>query len=549
MLRPSIQVILLLSFQAAVHAQIPAIRLHGIVNAASFAAPGLPNGSIAEGSLFTIFGSAIGPSSSVTASRFPLGTTLAGVSITVSQGTAQLAAIPVFVSQNQIDALMPSDAPLGWVSVRVLFNNAASNYSPVFVVHDSPGIFTFTGTGLGPSALQNFVAVSNTPNNSLQTTAKPGQTEILYLTGLGPITAPDNQAPPVGNLATPVEVWVGGVPASVTYSGRAPCCSGLDQIDFVVPNNAPQGCWVPVSVRTSHATVGNFVSMAINAKGSACSDPWNAAAAPVARGGSLGELSLTRMAIHEDVGVNAAIDITDDFLGFSANQQNGGAFAFAPFVSLPPPGTCTVYPGVGDFFETTNVPQTSTVSAQLDAGSQFQVSGAAGQLPVPLIGSGGPIGSYLPLYSLPNTLFLSPGNYTVHSGGGANVPVFQTTITMPAPLVWTNRDETTNVPRSQPLTLNWTGGGSAQTVVILGADSDLPSNSSAVFICNAGSGASSFTVPPQVLSAIPATQPNVLLSKSAIYVIGTVDTSFSTAGLQTAVASSVYATGKTVIFQ
>ncbi|HEX5227379.1 MAG TPA: hypothetical protein VFW44_06695 [Bryobacteraceae bacterium] len=549
MLRPAPCVFLVVLFAAAAEAQSPAIRLHGVVNAASFAAPGLPNGSIAQGSLFTIFGSALGPDPGVSASKFPLGTALAGVSISISQGSTQVAAIPVFVGAGQINALMPSNAPLGWVSLRVLHNNAGSNYSPVFVVHDSPGVFSFTGTGLGPSALQNYLSATNTPVNSLQAAANPGQTEILYVTGLGPISSPDADAPPVGNLATPVEVWVGGVPATVTYSGRSPCCSGLDQIDFVVPNSAPQGCWVPVSVRTNHATVSNFVSMAIGAKGSACSDSSNAAAASVAHGGSLGQLTLTRMAIHEDVGVNAPIDVTDDFLGFTATQQIGGEFAFAPFVSLPPPGSCTVYPGVGDFFETTNVPQASTVSAQLDAGTQFQVNAEAKQVSVPLIGTGGPIGSFLPLYSLPNTLFLSPGDYTVKSSGGAKVASFQATITMPAPLVWTNRDETTNVPRNQPLTLNWSGGGSGQTVVILGADSDLPTNSSAVFICNSGSGANSFTVPPEVLSAIPATRPDVLRSKSAIYVIGNVDTPFSAPGLQTAISSAVYATGKTVVFQ
>ncbi len=540
---------LLIPFAGALTAQIPAIPLHGVVNAASYAAPGLPGGSIAQGSMFTIFGSALGPAQGVAASAFPLSTTLASVSITVSQGTQSIAALPLFVSQNQINALMPSTAPLGWVSLRVTANKAVSNYSPVFVVHDSPGIFTFTGTGLGPAALQNYVTASSTPSNSLQTAAKPGQTEILYLTGLGPINAPDNEAPPLGNLPTPVEVWVGGVPATVTYSGRSPCCAGFDQIDFVVPASAPQGCWVPVSVRTSHATLGNFASMAIGSKGSACSDPSNALSSTVVNGGSMGVLSLSRMAIHEDIGVNAPLDITDDFLTFSAVQQKGGAFAFAPFVSLPPPGSCTVYQGVGDFFETVNVPQASTVSGKLDAGTQFQVTGPGGQLAVPLLGTGGPIGSFLPLFSLPNTLFLTPGNYKVASAGGQNVEAFQAAITMPAPLTWTNRDQTTNVSRSQPLTLNWSGGASGQTVLILGADSDLPTNSSAAFLCFASPGASSFTVPPQVLGAIPATQPSVLHSKSAIYLMSSSDAPFTAAGLKTAIASAVYATGKTVNFQ
>jgi uncharacterized protein (TIGR03437 family) len=541
--------LLFLYFAGPLAAQIPAIRLHGIINAASYAAPGLPGGSIAQGSIFTIFGSDLGPAQGVAASAFPLGTTLSSISITVSQGSTTVAALPLYVRQDQINALMPSNTPLGWDSVRVTYNGTSSNYSPVFVVHDSPGIFTFTGTGLGPAALQNYLTASSAPSNSLLASAKPGQTEVLYLTGLGPISAPDNQAPPLGNLATPVEVWVGGVPATVTYSGRSPCCSGFDQIDFVVPDNAPQGCWVPVSVRTSHATLGNFSSMAINSNGGACSDASNSLSAPVVKGGSVGVLTLTRAAIHEDIGVNTPLDITDDFLTFNAVQQNGGAFAFAPFLSLPPPGSCTVYQGVGDFFESANVPQGSTVSGALDAGTRFQVTGPGGQKSVPLVGTAGPIGSFLPLYSLPNSLFLAAGNYTVSAAGGANVAAFQAAITMPSQLTWSNRDQTTNLIRSQPLTLSWTGGAANQTVVILGGDSDLPSNSSAVFLCVAPSGANSFTVPPAVLSAIPATQPSVLHSKSAIYLMGSSDAPFTASGLKTAIASAVYATGKTVNFQ
>lgn len=168
---------------------------------------------------------------------------------------------------------------------------------------------------------------------------------------------------------------------------------------------------------------------------------------------------------------------------------------------------------------------------------------------MPLLGTGGPIGSFLPLYSLPNTLFLIPGSYTVNAVGGADVGAFQAAITMPPAFTWTNRDQTTNVPRSQPLTLNWSGGATGQNVLILGADSDLPSNSSAAFLCIAPAGASSFTVPPQVLSALPATQPSVLRSKSAIYITASSDAPFTASGLQTAIASAVYATGKTVNFQ
>jgi len=63
---------------------------------------------------------------------------------------------------------------------------------------------------------------------------------VLWGTGLGPVTFPDNVAPTVGNVATPVSVTIGGQPGTVTYSGRSPCCSGVDQIIVTLPTS--QSC-------------------------------------------------------------------------------------------------------------------------------------------------------------------------------------------------------------------------------------------------------------------------------------------------------------------
>ena len=174
------------SVAAALQAQLPAINPRGVVNAASLLASGVPAGSIAEGSIFSVFGSTLGPATGVHASSFPLGTSLSGVSITVTQGATTVNALPVYVQQSQINAIMPSNAPLGWVSLRVIYNNAFSNPSPVYVVHDSPGIFSATGSGGGEAAVQNVGSSGIGPQNSNQLTAKLGQTAQLYLTGLGP---------------------------------------------------------------------------------------------------------------------------------------------------------------------------------------------------------------------------------------------------------------------------------------------------------------------------------------------------------------------------
>src|ERR1700736_4376131 len=227
----------------------PQISYRGVLNAASFMAAGLPGGSIPRGSIFTMFGRNLGPDSSPPLA-FPLSNTLGGISIKVIQGATSVNAIPLFVSPGQINAIMPSNAPLGMVSIQVTNGQVQGNMAPVRVINSSFGSFTFTGAGLGPVAMTNFITQDSQPFNSPNAPAKPNQVVTLYGTGLGPIASGDNVAPPVGNLPTKTEVFVGGKTAGILYSGRSPCCAGLDQIVFTVPPDAPSGCYVPVTVRT-----------------------------------------------------------------------------------------------------------------------------------------------------------------------------------------------------------------------------------------------------------------------------------------------------------
>src|SRR5882762_8344606 len=112
-----IRLTLFASIPIALAAQT-AIFPHGIVNAASYTPAGLPGGSIGRGSIFSIFGTNIGPGAPVQVSAFPIQPALNGVSIQVTQGSTSVSALPLYVSAGQINALMPSNTPLGLVSVR-----------------------------------------------------------------------------------------------------------------------------------------------------------------------------------------------------------------------------------------------------------------------------------------------------------------------------------------------------------------------------------------------------------------------------------------------
>ena len=268
--------------------------------------------------------------------------------MTAPNGGPSADAIPIFVGPGQINAIMPSNAPLGMVSMQVTFNAARSNPSPVRVVNSSFGAFAANGAGAGPGSMFNFVSAGVQPINSTLNPATPGQVMTLYGTGLGPALGPDNQAPAPGDLPVNVEVVVGGLRATKLYSGRSPCCSGIDQIVFQVPDAAPQGCWVPVYVRTASTTTSNVVTMAIQSGGGPCVDQANPLAQRFVNGGKLGVFLGLRAAIREDIGVLRPIDVTSEFFGTAMSAESGGQFAFNPLVSLPPAGTCTVYTAAGD---------------------------------------------------------------------------------------------------------------------------------------------------------------------------------------------------------
>ncbi len=249
-----------------------------IVNAASYAPQGLPNSSIAQGSIFAIFGTGLGPTTGVQVSAFPLATTFQGVSISVSQGGDMVAAIPLYVSATQINAVMPSSAPIGSDTVAVTFHGQTSSAlcstecpsATVQVVPASFGIFTVNQAGNGQGVITN----GNDQAISYASPATAGEVLNIWGTGLGAIPGQiDTEPPAAGNIGPDdVTVYVGGLEVASSYHGRSPCCSGLDQIQFQVPPDIT-GCNVPLAVQIGDGVVSNFVTIAIASSGGACSDP------------------------------------------------------------------------------------------------------------------------------------------------------------------------------------------------------------------------------------------------------------------------------------
>jgi uncharacterized protein (TIGR03437 family) len=472
--------------------------------------------------------------------------------VKVISGTTQLDAIPVFVSPGLINAIMPSNAPLGRVSVQVTFNGVKGNMSPVTVAANAPSIYTATGAGIGPGIFQNISAAGVPVVNTAQLAVTPGQIGVLWLTGLGAISAPDNQPPPVGNLSYPVEVWVGGQPVTnFQYLGRTPCCSGLDEIVFTVPPGVPSGCFVPVTVRVAGKAVSNTVTVAVDPAGNPCSDPISGA---YTKGGDFGTVALVRRTTHVASATPPDLIVDAAMAGFS--QEAGAAFSFSSLASLPPAGSCAVYSGQGNYF---------------NADSPFITPAAKGLLAGTLTvkGSGNPVSltsvidqqgdsEYLGLLGSAGVLqpganvappFLNPGAFTIAGAGGADVGPFSFSLTVPSNSVtWTNRDQIATVVRTQPLTFNWSG--TAYLVALVGIEYDVPTNTSVEFQCVAPAGATSYTLPNWVLTNFPASRSNTRLSNSFLGIAAaTAPVNFQAAGLNNTAAFYVLLQGTNVTFK
>jgi uncharacterized protein (TIGR03437 family) len=167
----------LLLAAAGAFAQGPLIYSRSVYNAASFLPAGVPGGAIARGSIFSVFGTRLGPAAGARAGSFPLGTVLANVSVTYAAATTNVNVIPIFVSATQINAIMPSNAPLGNGSLQVTFNNTRSNFVPVRVAASAFGVFNALGVGFGPGILQNFVSQTEQPINSPTMAARAGTSD------------------------------------------------------------------------------------------------------------------------------------------------------------------------------------------------------------------------------------------------------------------------------------------------------------------------------------------------------------------------------------
>ena len=224
----------------------PVISQAGLVNAATNV-----SGPVSPGGLVTVYGENLGVAA------------CGGVGEEILFNG--IPAGILYASPTQINAQVPWEiAGAAEVQITPLNNGAAGAAITVAGAQASPGIFTASETGTGQGAIvpagTHRIA---TPDNP----AHRGQYASIYGTALGlvtnqPLTGGWSQFAPLAQTMSLPVVTVGGVNAHVSWSGLAPTFTGLYQVNFIVPENAPTGSAVPVTVSIDSA-VSNTVTMAI----------------------------------------------------------------------------------------------------------------------------------------------------------------------------------------------------------------------------------------------------------------------------------------------
>ena len=476
--------VLALAFPLAVLAQ-PSIT--NVQNNYSYLVAGQPNYGIAPSTIFIVVGTGMANTTTVSSlqnSNTGLPTSLNGASVSVTVNGVTTHPAFYYAIATQLALVLPAATPVGTGTITVTFNGQNGS-APINVVQSALGFDTLYGSGTGLAVATNNAtgAVFN-----YTTSAAPGQTIVLWSSGLGADTADSDttftSSPHA--VSVPLTVYVGGIQAAVVYAGSSGY-PGLNQVNVTIPAGVSPGCGVSV-VAVGASNVSNTVTIPVNPGGGVCADPVLGATGTQIL--NLGGKTTFNSGSVELLQSTVASTVRDVATGDFASQQGSQAASGVGYVSL---GNCVV------------TPQTSGDSTftptQLDAGT-LSVTGPLGTQT--LKDNSGQYALTLPAGFVP----AAGGTFTFNATGGttpgASVGAFSASLNFTAPLVWSNMSSIAAVNRAQGQTISWAGGSSDAFVIIEGGSTDSSSQVSVGFTCFAAASAGQFTIPGYILDGMPA---------------------------------------------
>jgi uncharacterized protein (TIGR03437 family) len=507
----------------------PAPVISAVLDAATYTP------SVAQGSIFVVKGKNLS-ASGFSQTSFPLPPSFNGVSITftpASGGSGTNAPIVYLYNQggvNQLAAVVPSTLAPGNYNVTVT-NGVTGPSFQATVVARKAGIITQDATGNGLAVTQNYVSATDLVVNRYTTgtvggttigPAVPGQTEILWVIGMGAVPGgSDTMASPTYDFtqhSVTVAVNVGGTSITPFYAGRAPGLVGVDQINFTLPANIATGCTQLITITvngvTSQATT--FISIAAGSSANACVEAgFTTSQLQAYDQGAItvvGGFTMTQFAENvPELGGNIKLD-----------NAEGSIIEYTGFelASIPPQSSSSGTAGLPIGSCLVTQPVTSTITnlllpvggIALDAG-QVTLNGPSGSnlSSTPFTETSniyslgiGIEGASMTIPGYGNGKIIA-GTYTLAAAGGTGVNAFNTSIALATPLSITGGLPTTIV-RANGVSLAWTGGNSTDLVEIFGGTTPSNNTGTVSFVCFTTAGTGGFNVPASItdqLLAVP----------------------------------------------
>lgn len=250
----------------------PTISLGGIVNIATFTGE-----AAAQGDILAVFGEGFTAPGTLYTNPGPppLAKKLGDVQVLANGIPAPL----FFVSPQQINFQMPYDLAAGQsAAIQVVSGGTAGNSRTILVSKLVPHVLLWpAGVAFGYPIVVN----ASDGTLSLPTTAgygvyasrpsKPGETLVVYCTGLGqttPVVVAGEAAysTPLPKIAPLVKVTFGSpnatTSATPSYSGLVPTAVGLYQVNVTLPANVATGTKVPMTILVDDIP-SNSVNIAI----------------------------------------------------------------------------------------------------------------------------------------------------------------------------------------------------------------------------------------------------------------------------------------------
>ena len=237
----------------------PFITQGGIFNAASDIL------TSAAGSIAAVYGSnlALGQAS---AGAPPLPTMLEGSTYQVGAHGAPL----FFASCSQVNLQIPwESAGQTQAQVTATVGGVTGAAQQVNLAPFAPGIFTLNqqGTGQGAVLIAPTAVIAAPLRIAGSRPVSRGQYVSIFCTGLGavsnqPATGAAAKSNPLSITTTKPTVVIGGIAASVSYSGLAPGFAGLYQVNALVPMGVMVDDAVTLSISIGGVT-SNTVTIAV----------------------------------------------------------------------------------------------------------------------------------------------------------------------------------------------------------------------------------------------------------------------------------------------